>query len=293
MIECRTPNNKNEFDQYFHFRWLHLRKNWQQPPGSEQDELEPQAFHRIIVDEKGTIFGCARLHFKTPTTAIVKYVAIEPKSQGNGFGKILMTELEHLAARYGAQELVLDAREGAVKFYQALGYELGAKSHFLFNTIQHFRMVKGIESCNDKAVTELNQTWHETIPLSQFMNIAVTSFSSNELITHCDTLPNKNLHNTMFAGSISTLATLTGWGWCHLNMLQSENNGDIVLADGQTKYFLPIKNVAHGRVVNQIDIPNFDALSEGNKVRMVVTVEIVCGDKVAAKFVGKYVILPK
>ena len=48
MYLVKAPENKAMFDRYYHFRWLMLRAPWQQPLGSEQDELEQQSIHRLI-----------------------------------------------------------------------------------------------------------------------------------------------------------------------------------------------------------------------------------------------------
>jgi predicted GNAT family N-acyltransferase len=38
--------------------------------------------------------------------------------------------------------MILQAREGAVKFYQSLGYKVIEKTYLLFGQIQHYKMEK-------------------------------------------------------------------------------------------------------------------------------------------------------
>jgi ribosomal protein S18 acetylase RimI-like enzyme len=53
-----------------------------------------------------------------------------------------MNYLENIAQQKGFTEIVLDARENAVKFYQSIGYEIQEESYLLFGEIQHWKMRK-------------------------------------------------------------------------------------------------------------------------------------------------------
>ena len=44
----------------------------------------------------------------------------------------------------GWTEIVLEARENAVPFYEAIGYTIVAESYLLFSEIQHYRMQKSL-----------------------------------------------------------------------------------------------------------------------------------------------------
>jgi hypothetical protein len=71
---------------------------------------------------------------------------------------------------------------------------------------------KGSELIKRDLLSQLEHTWHSTIPASEFMQIKPTCFVNNQLVVTAPLGPNLNLHQTMFAGSIYTLMTLTGWG---------------------------------------------------------------------------------
>jgi thioesterase domain-containing protein len=289
-----TPEGPQDFEKYYNFRWRMLRLPWQKPLGSEKDEKEAESCHRMIINDNGEIIGVARLHFEDHHVGVVRYVAVCDKAQGMGVGRLLMETIEALALERGCQKIVLQAREGAVEFYNKLSYQLKTKSHLLYGQIQHFQMSKLLEAQLPREAIELTGTWHNTIPLSKFMAIEVVAYHQDHLVTTSGVTQNKNLHNTMFAGSISTLATLTGWGWCYLSMVANGANGDIVLADGRTRYFKPVSGFAHGvvKLSKQEDTPDFSVLNDGNRVRLHVNVDIMCGDIVCASFTGKYVILP-
>lgn len=102
----------------------------------------------------------------------------------------------------------------------------------------------------------------------------------------------------MFAGSIYTLATLTGWGWVYLALQEAQQThvnlgGDIVLAEANIRYHSPIKGLAYGQVVKEDVSGQFDNLLKGKTARINLIANVYCGDKVAATFKGSYFILPK
>jgi N-acetylglutamate synthase-like GNAT family acetyltransferase len=137
-----TPTTLQDFDNYYQLRWQILRKPWGQPKGSEVTSDEDACVHAMACDDAGEVIGVARLQFNSPTVAQVRCVAVDTKAQGRGVGTKLMLHLESIAREKGAAQLVLDARENAVQFYESLGYQIVEKSYLLFNEIQHYRMRK-------------------------------------------------------------------------------------------------------------------------------------------------------
>ena len=123
------------------------------------------------------------------------------------------------------------------------------------------------------------------------MNIKISYFDGKELITHCDGSFNKNLHNTMFAGSIYTLATLSGWGWVYLQLQQQQLKGDIVLAKADIKYHAPIAGSGYAKVVTESVSGDFTRLTLGKNARINLTVHLYSGENIAATFSGSYAVL--
>ncbi|MCL1143504.1 thioesterase domain-containing protein [Shewanella gaetbuli] len=163
-------------------------------------------------------------------------------------------------------------------------------------------------------VKELVNTWHQTIPLSQFMQVDVVAFEEAgamsplnnklqheptseppnsplwQLVTTAPLAPNINLHQTMFAGSIYTLMTLTGWGMIWLQQQLNQLDGNIVLADAKVKYLAPVTGQPHAKVIwNNLDL---SPLKTANKVKIPLQVELWCGNTLCANFSGVYVSLP-
>jgi len=60
MYKIETPETDAEFDAYFEFRWLMLRKPWNFPQGSEKDEYEQVSEHRMIRNNKGEVIAIGR-----------------------------------------------------------------------------------------------------------------------------------------------------------------------------------------------------------------------------------------
>ncbi|MEJ5262285.1 MAG: GNAT family N-acetyltransferase [Ignavibacterium sp.] len=137
----KSPQTRDEFFKYYDLRWRILRAPWNQPKGSEQDELEGQAIHIIAVEDE-KIVGCGRAHFNTEDEAQIRYMAVENNWQGKGVGKLILDELEKRVIEKGAKKIILHARENVVKFYEKNGYKILKPSHTLFGEIKHFLMIK-------------------------------------------------------------------------------------------------------------------------------------------------------
>jgi predicted GNAT family N-acyltransferase len=137
----KSPQTKQEFFDYYDLRWRILRAPWNQPKGSEQDELEGQAIH-IIAVENDKIIGCGRAHFNSEDEAQIRYMAVEKEWQGKGVGQMILSELEKRVKLSSAKKIVLNARENVVKFYENNGYSILRESHTLFGEIKHFLMIK-------------------------------------------------------------------------------------------------------------------------------------------------------
>lgn len=294
MNVCRSPKNALEFEQYYQLRWQILRKPWEQPLGSERDGLEQESLHRMIIDVNENVLAVGRLEKSSQFSGQIRFMAVSTKVQGQGLGQQIISELEYQAQKLGITEITLNAREDAVGFYRKLGYNLQDFSHLLFDKIKHFTMSKTLSHADNhhrQASTALQNIWHETIPLSKAMNIKISYFDGAELITHCDGDFNKNLHNTMFAGSIYTLATLSGWGWVHLQLQQQQLKGDIVLAKADIKYHAPIAGIGYAKVVAKSVSGDFTRLIRGKNARINLTVHLYSGENIAATFTGSYAVL--
>ncbi|MFQ3277677.1 MAG: thioesterase domain-containing protein [Colwellia sp.] len=295
MNVCRSPKTTLEFEQYYQLRWQVLRQPWGQALGSERDSLEQESFHRIIIDKNNQVLAVGRLEKSGQFIGQIRFMAVSEVGQGQGLGQQMMKALEFEAQKLGITDLTLNARENAIGFYQRLGYTLHSFSHQLFDQIKHFSMSKTLVPCDNyyqqQSSMALQKIWHETIPLSKAMNIQISYFDGKELITHCNSGFNKNLHNTMFAGSIYILATLSGWGWVYLQLQHLQLKGDIVLANANIEYHKPITGLGYAKVKAESVSGDFTRLKQGKNTRIKLTVHIYNGNEIAATFTGSYAVL--
>ncbi|GMR00996.1 MAG: hypothetical protein BMS9Abin19_0342 [Gammaproteobacteria bacterium] len=141
----KQPETKEEFKRYYHQRWKLLRLPWDQPEGSEVDDIEDQCFHLMTVDDGGKVVGIARLQFNSNNEAQIRYMAVTGSHERQGIGSELIKAMEQHAKKTSHNNIVLDAREDAVNFYKKQGYSVIGRSYLLFDEIQHFRMSKQLQ----------------------------------------------------------------------------------------------------------------------------------------------------
>jgi predicted GNAT family N-acyltransferase len=144
QVKVIAPSTPEDYQRYYNLRWKILRSPWNQPRGSEKDELELSSHHLMIVENKQTVIAVGRLHFNSIREAQLRYMAVDTAQQRRGAGKLLLEALEHKATELGAKCIVLEAREHALRFYHKQGYQAEGPGHTLFNTIPHIRMRKNI-----------------------------------------------------------------------------------------------------------------------------------------------------
>lgn len=298
MFQVTTPQSSQDWQDYYQLRWQVLRAPWQQPRGSEQDEFEQESEHRFIKNAQGDVLGVARLHFNSSQQAQVRYMAVNKAHRGQHIGSRLLHELELLAWQQNAQELVLFARDRALDFYKRHGYEVVEKAHLMYGDIQHWKMVKQKPSApgwfrRPQWTQVLQNTWREDIPISDAMGIKVDSYTDWQFTTTAEFGANQNLHGTMFAGSIYSLATLTGWGATYLQLKELELDAAIVLSDANIKYCKPLKAEPKA-VVELADCRGeLSVLEGGEKAIYKVPVTVFDGDVAVAEFEGVYTVLPQ
>ena len=136
----------SDWDAYYTLRWRVLRAPWDQPPGSERDELEAPACHRLARLGTGEIIGVGRVHRVDAGTAQVRYMAVAEHWRGSGIGTRLLSALEEEARAMGATRVVAQVRKGAVTFYTNRGYVETRPGDTLFGCVAHVWMEKALDS---------------------------------------------------------------------------------------------------------------------------------------------------
>ncbi|PLP30591.1 GNAT family N-acetyltransferase, partial [Klebsiella pneumoniae] len=164
-------------------------------------------------------------------------------------------------------------------------------------SIRHFLMIKPVASLDDILhrgdwCAQLQQAWYQHIPLSEKMGVRIQQYTGQKFITTMPEAGNQNPHHTLFAGSLFSLATLTGWGLIWLMLRERHLGGTIILADAHIRYSQPIS----GRPSAIADLGSLsgdlDRLARGRKARVQMQVELFGDDKQGAVFEGIYIVLP-
>ena len=119
----KSPETESEWENYFNFRWEMLRKPMGMPKDTLKDALEKEGHHLIALTEQNKIIGSGRLHFNNEKEGQIRYMAVDNSIQRKGLGSAIVLELESIAKKRGALEMVLNARENAINFYLSLGYK--------------------------------------------------------------------------------------------------------------------------------------------------------------------------
>jgi len=297
MYKIDTPVSEQDFAQYFELRWKMLRKPWNYPFGSEKDEYEQVSQHRMIRNKQGEVVAVGRVHMNSSEEAQVRHIAVDKEYQGKGLATLVLSSLEAVAREEGAVRMVTNSRQVSIPFFESAGFEIEKEASNELGKLKRQQMVKKLSSPNTillhpKWCRQLQDTWYETIPISEQMGIKIHQYSGKTFETRASLNKNINLHGTMFAGSIFSLATLTGWGMIYLQLKEKGLTGDIVLGDGNIHYHKPI--TMQPRALCNIESlqGKFDPLLKSKKCFIKLQVAILDGDNAVAEFTGMFSVLP-
>ncbi len=297
MFKIDIPTSEQDFNDYFAFRWEMLRKPWSAPVGSEKDEYEQVSQHRMIRDSQGLVVAVGRIHMNSSDEAQVRHIAVSKEQQGKGLAKMIMASLEAVAIAEGAVRLVTNATQVALPFFTSVGFEPSDDGASELDKQQRQQMVKRLTDPSTLTLHPiwcklLQDTWREAIPISEQMGIKIHRYTGRTLEARASLNKNINLHGTMFAGSIFSLATLTGWGMIFLQLKEKGMEGEIVLGDGNIHYHKPI--TMQPKAVCNIESLSgkFEPLSKNKKCSFTLSVAILDGDTPVAEFSGVFWILP-
>jgi ribosomal protein S18 acetylase RimI-like enzyme len=93
------------------------------------DFTPPAGVFLVVVDDNGEAIGCGGVRrVASPADRPrleIKHLWIDPRAQGRGLGRLLLTELERRALGLGATEVVLDTNASLVAagaLYRSSGY---------------------------------------------------------------------------------------------------------------------------------------------------------------------------
>ena len=119
----KSPENKEEWENYLMFRWEILSKPLGMSKDSLSDSIEDKSFHLMGIDDEEKVIASGRVHFNCENEAQIRYMAVDDSFKRKGVGTEIVKELENYAQSKGAIIMILNARENAISFYLSLGYE--------------------------------------------------------------------------------------------------------------------------------------------------------------------------
>ena len=97
------------------------------------------------------------------------------------------------------------------------------------------------------AALALQQRIHASIPLSAAMQFCIVQLSRESILVTAPLAPNVNIHGTGFAGSIYSLAVLSGWALCSHGMELLGLDGELVVTKGEMRNRAPVRGEIHCR----------------------------------------------
>jgi thioesterase domain-containing protein len=81
---------------------------------------------------------------------------------------------------------------------------------------------------------------HQAIPLTAAMQIDEIDYTGNQLQLSAPLEPNLNDKGTGFAGSIASIATLSGWCLLTLWLRERGIDADVMIAKSEQRYLAPV-----------------------------------------------------
>jgi thioesterase domain-containing protein len=145
-------------------------------------------------------------------------------------------------------------------------------------------------------LVELQSKLEREIPMCAQMGIRVHGNGADGLVMRMPLDPNRNHQQTAFAGSLSALCTIAGWGSVYLLLRELGRGGSIVIRRGAIRYQEPVtapEILAHCVPVSAEARQYFlEMLDDKGQTKLDVTVEVAGSDGPAVSFHGSYVVLP-
>lgn len=141
---------------------------------------------------------------------------------------------------------------------------------------------------------QLEEKLHKQIPLTKYMQIKASKINEQELITKAPIQPNINDKGTGFAGSLSTLVTISAWCACFLESYKLKHeDAMIAVIKSDTSYRKPVKK----ELICKTTLPSKEQvetlkrkLEEKGSASLRIKSQIIEDDEVCVDYEGVYVI---
>jgi ribosomal protein S18 acetylase RimI-like enzyme len=147
---CReVQHGTDEYKQTVALRDEILRKPLSLTFGPEELSEERDSFH-LACWQDDMLAACLVLKPLSGQQIRMRQLAVGTDFQGKGIGRMLVGYSESFAREHGYREIILHARETAVRFYEKLGYRKEG-DYFIEVTIPHLLMRKILDDAREQA----------------------------------------------------------------------------------------------------------------------------------------------
>lgn len=143
---------------------------------------------------------------------------------------------------------------------------------------------------------QLQSLVHQEIPITKALDIRIEALTDTAIRVVAPFKVNRNLHNTAFAGSIYTVATIAGWSLVNSVALTHGLEGSVVLAKAEIKYKKPINGdiVARCAIDNEETIKTFiSSFQRKKRARLNLVIEVVEDGVIKAELNANFALVEK
>lgn len=132
----------------------------------------------------------------------------------------------------------------------------------------------------------------KSIPIAKAMGISVEHISSTAVSLRAPIANNVNHKNTVFGGSLHSVATLACWSWFHLKLEQAMSQAvPIVIVNSEISYLKPVTSdfVAECKMPDSRDWETFlRTFQKKGKGRLKLNASIFQGNQLCVEYSGTF-----
>jgi thioesterase domain-containing protein len=143
-------------------------------------------------------------------------------------------------------------------------------------------------------LAELRAVIAGELPITQHLGITVHRIDASSITLGLPLAPNRNLHGTLFAGSLSAAAILAGWAVGWLTLRRAGLAATLVIQDSALDFLRPVTTDC-SLVCHRAEPVNEDrfvqACRRHGRGRLALDVDVVLEGATVARFRGRYVAL--
>lgn len=155
-------------------------------------------------------------------------------------------------------------------------------------------------SCTDMALEELEHLIVEKMPITQHLEFSLAADDEGRVRASAPLQPNTNHMGSAFGGSLSMLATVTGWAMMHQVVEEAvedmKRRVEVMIQESDIEYLRPV----YENISVICERPDEDALERfqqmldrWGRARLDLKCKIDAAGERAVTFIGRYVALAK